>query len=119
MAKKFEPKLAQVSRLILFWMIAIVAALTAVNYFYEGWGSLKYISPVLGFGMAVVVFVEVGYFSGFNKKDVFRIAGVLVALVAMLGVILELLGISVGILNNVKGLVSALLAVYFIVEGIR
>lgn len=114
-------KLEKLSKVILFWMVAIIAVLTSINYFAGDWGTLTYIAPALVFGTALFVFVEVGYFSAFKKKDVFRIAGVFIALFAMIGVITELIPqiSNIQFLDSIKGFTSALLAIYFVVEGLR
>ncbi len=114
-------KIEKTSKTILFWMVAAIAVLTSINYFVSGLGTLSYIAPALVFGTALFVFAEVGYFAGFRKKDVFRIGGAIVALVAMLGVVLELipqLG-SIAVLDTFKGIISGLLAIFFVVEGLR
>ena len=115
------PKIEKISKVILFWMVAAVAVLTSIDYFNSGWNLANYIAPIFVFGIALFVFAEVGYFSGFRKKDMWRIAGAIIALVALLGVILEVIpGMpTVAFLETIKGLLSGLLAIYFVVEGLR
>lgn len=114
-------KIEKFSKVVLFWMVAVVAILIALGYFIPSWETIRYISPVFVFGIALFVFVEVKYFDGFKKKDIWRMFGVIVAAVAMIGVILEIIpGMpQIVVLDVVKGLFAALLALYFIVEGLR
>lgn len=114
-------KIEKTSKVILFLMVAMIAILTAINYFVGEWGTLQYIAPALVFGTALFVFGEVGYFGGFKKKDIWRIGGAIVALVAMLGVLIELIPAipSIQVLDTMKGFISAFLALYFVVEGFR
>ena len=114
-------KIEKLSKIVLFWVVAAVAVLTAVDYFNGSWNLANYIAPVFVFGIALFVFIEVGYFSGFKKKDIWRIAGAIIAMLALIGVILEVIpGMpTVQFLETVKGLLSGLLAIYFVVEGLR
>ena len=114
-------KIEQISKVILFWMVALVAVLTAINYFVGEGFLVAYIAPVFVFGIALFVFAEVGFFSGFKKKDIWRIAGSIIAMIALVGVLVEVIpGIpTVQFLETVKGLLSGLLAIYFVVEGLR
>ena len=114
-------KMEKVSKVILFWMIAAVAVLTSISYFVAEWNTAMYIAPALVFGIALFVFAEVHWLDGFKKKDLWRMAGAIVAMVAILGVIVEIIpGMPViSALETFKGALSALLALYFIVEGLR
>jgi hypothetical protein len=114
-------KIEKISKVILFWMVAAVAVLTSIDYFNSSWNLANYIAPIFVFGVALFVFAEVGYFEGFKKKDMWRIAGSIFAMLALLGVILEVIpGMPViGPLETIKGLLSGLLAVYFVIEGLR
>lgn len=113
-------KIEKTSKVILFWTVAFIAALTAISYFAT-WNTIQYIAPALVFGIALFVFVEVGYFEGFKRKDVWRIAGSLIAIAAVIGVATELIPQipEIGVLNTFKGALSALLAIFFVVEGLR
>ena len=121
MTKKNSIKLEKVSKVILFWMIAFVAVLTSLSYFITSWNAAMYIAPALVFGIALFVFAEVQWLDGFKRKDIWRMAGAVVAMVAILGVILEIIpGMPVvQALETFKGALSALLALYFVVEGLR
>ena len=114
-------KIEKVSKVILFWTIAFVAVLTSLSYFITSWNTAMYIAPVLVIGISFFVLAEVKWFDGFKKRDIWRMAGTIVALVAMLGVILEIIpGMpTIQVLETFKGALSALLALYFVVEGLR
>ena len=115
------PKLEKISKVILFWMVAVVAVLTAVDYFNPVWNLANYIAPIFVFGIALFVFAEVQFFSGFKKKDMWRIAGAVIAMLALIGVLVEVIpgAPTIQALETVKGLLSGLLAIYFVVEGMR
>jgi len=53
-------KITKISKVILFWMVAIVAVLTAIDYFVASWELAHYIAPIFMFGIALFVFAEVG-----------------------------------------------------------
>jgi len=114
-------KLEKLSKVVLFWTVALIAILTAINYFVSGLGILQYTAPALVFGIALFVFIEVKYFDSFKKRDVFRMGGVIIAMLAMIGVVTELIPQigTIQFLDTIKGLVSGLLAIYFVVEGLR
>ena len=113
-------KLEKISKVILFWMVALVSIIISIDYFV-GTVMVTYVGPIFVFGIALFVFDEVGYFDGFKKKDVWRIAGSMIAVLALIGVLFEVIpGLpSVPVFETIKGLLSGLLAIYFVVEGLR
>lgn len=114
-------KIENISKIILFLLVALVSILTAVAYFVTDVPAARYSALGLVFGTALFVFVEVGYFGGFKAKDPWRISGVIVAFVAILGVVLQLVPMfsDITILSSLQGFISVLLAIFFVVEGFR
>ena len=120
MKNRTSVKIEKTSKIIMFWALALIAALTAISYFAT-WDTIQYIAPVLVLVTALVVLIEVGYLDGFKKRDIWRITGSLVALAAIIGVATELIPQipEIAILNNIKGALMAILAIYFVIEGLR
>jgi len=108
--------LGRTSKLVLFYGLAIILVITAIDFFQPTWSLGAFVAPIL-----VLVASSVVLINGMKekKKDIFRIFGMVIALVAIVGVILSFVGITVAILESAKGIVSALLAIFFIVEGWR
>jgi|GEM_PF-6401012 len=119
MAKDWNIKIGQLSKIILFLAMAAVAAIVAVDYWMPTWSLGKYVPAVFSLGAALFVFAEVSFLDGFKKKDYTRMIGAIVAIIAILGVVLTLFGVQVSILIAAQGFVNTLIAIYFVIEAFR
>lgn len=119
--KTLGVKIEKGSKIVLFWAVAVISILTALNYFFPATGVIKYVGPVLSLGIALFVLGEVKYFDGFRKMDIWRMVGSIVAFIVIIGVIIELIPQipELTLITTFQGILVSVIALYFVVEGLR
>ena len=108
--------LAKTSKMVLFYGFALFLIIAAVDFFMPTWGLGAYGGAILVIvGSTVILFDSMIE----KKKDAIRIAGMIVAALASIGVIVSFIGVTVALLESAKGFVAGALALFFIIEGRR
>ncbi|GAF87058.1 unnamed protein product [marine sediment metagenome] len=110
-----QVKLSKWSKIVLFYGIAAMLIMVAVDFFTP-WSLGTYVPQVLVLVAVTVILLD---FMVEKKKDPFRIFGIVIAALAMLGLILNFIGITLVVLTAAQGFVAGLLALFFLVEGFR
>ena len=117
--KKVPVKLANASKMIIFFGLAALAFLSAIDYWIDSLDIGYLTNPILLFIFAGVILTDAMKENAIKKKDPVRIFGMLVAAVAVVGGGLGLAGIAWTILNIPLGTVSALAGIFFVIEVFR
>jgi len=107
---------------ILYLVLALPLAIAALAQF----GILdltQYVADILTILAATFVLSEVGVMGMLRKRkmsrDPFRIFGALVGVVAIIGAGLSFFGVTVTLLETLKGIVNLLVLIYVVIEAFR
>lgn len=105
----------------ILYLIAIVPLIISILSQFEIIDLSTHIPALLTILGAGFVLTEVGIMQMIRKqnlsKDPLRTFGAIVAMIAILGAGLGLLGVSFAILNTIQGLVNSLVALYILILG--
>ena len=104
-------KIRKSSIWILWLFLAVMFSIAALASFDIIDLSAQTTAIMTLFG-ALFILAEIGWFSAVRGKSIIRILGLIVALIAGIGAVLNLFGLVIEMLEPIQGVVAVLLVIY-------